>query len=487
MTNNLILNIKSFLFENKGLKQTIFKNTIWITVSEVLSKGISFFLLIWLARYFGPDNYGKLAFGLSFVALFAFFIDFGFTSIAIREIARDKSKSLKYTNNILAIEAVLGFFVFILICLLSVIFVDSREISFLICLFGVATILDCFTKFLQSVFCAHERMEFVAISRLFQASTLFIVIIISIFFSISVIDLGYLFIIASIFSLILTLILSRKFFYKFVFNIDLRFLYDILRESWPIGLISFAALFFQSADSVLIGFLKTNLDVGLYNAASRISVGTYFLLGIISSVFMPAISRAFKENSSNFRNIIEKYAMLNFYLGIPIGVGGFFVAPELINLIYGSNYIQSVDVFRILSLSLIFIFMTAVYGQSLIFLDKQRKFLKSYMIGLILNIFMNILLIPYLGIMGAAFSSIITQALILIIVFFEFRKATGLVFGKIFLYSISSSIIMSVAIMGSKRITGFGAISQIILGIFVYFVALYLIYIVKNRKLSFIL
>ena len=54
-------NIKSLFFENKNVKQIILKNTFWLTLAEVISKGVSFFLLIWIARYFGPTNYGKIA------------------------------------------------------------------------------------------------------------------------------------------------------------------------------------------------------------------------------------------------------------------------------------------------------------------------------------------------------------------------------------------------------------------------------------------
>ncbi|HOL90298.1 MAG TPA: hypothetical protein PK130_00855 [Candidatus Pacearchaeota archaeon] len=65
--------IKMLFFNNKSIKQTIFKNSFWLTVAEVIQGGIGFLISIWMARYFGPTIYGQWVFALSFVALFAVF------------------------------------------------------------------------------------------------------------------------------------------------------------------------------------------------------------------------------------------------------------------------------------------------------------------------------------------------------------------------------------------------------------------------------
>ena len=98
------MNIKSLLFDNKTIKQTIFKNTFWLGVAEVVQKGVGFLIVVWLARHFGPATYGQWAFALSFVALFAVLADFGFSTLTVREVARDKLKTAQYINNIVIIN-----------------------------------------------------------------------------------------------------------------------------------------------------------------------------------------------------------------------------------------------------------------------------------------------------------------------------------------------------------------------------------------------
>jgi len=473
--------IKSFFLDNKGLRQTILKNTFWLTISEVISKGISFFLLIWIAGYFGPNNYGKIAFSLSFVAIFAFFIDFGFTSIAIREISRDKSKSSKYIENILAIELILGLVTFGFIFISTYFLGKGPEVSKLIYLFGISTILDCFTLFFQSVFCANEKMEYVAVSRFIQGISLLGLIVFLIIHKSSIIVLGYAFIVASIISAVSTLFITRSFFSKFFPKINFDICKEIIKEAWPVGLINFAALMFQSFGSVLLGFFRSNREVGLYSAASRITLGTYFLSTILFSAFIPSISRAFKENYHTLKNIIEKYALLNFCIGIPIGIGGFIIAPQLIRFLYGDQYLGSIIPFQILSLNLIFIFMVAFYGQTLIFFDKQKRFLKSYVVGLIVNIILNILLIPKFGVIGAAITALATQCIILGIVFSEFRKIIKFNLKNIFLSSLMSSILMVLFIVFVNKLGLNNTIFSIILGACVYFLILCSIFWVVKR------
>ena len=70
------INVKSLLFENKGLKQTIFKNTFWLALAEAITNFSKLFLIVYVARIFGVTEYGKFTFALSFVSLFSILSDF---------------------------------------------------------------------------------------------------------------------------------------------------------------------------------------------------------------------------------------------------------------------------------------------------------------------------------------------------------------------------------------------------------------------------
>ena len=91
-----IKNLKTLLLENTGIKQTIFKNTFWLTLAEAISRFLGLALIIFAARILGAEGYGKFAFALSFVSVLAILADLGLSEITNRELSRNKEAEKEY-------------------------------------------------------------------------------------------------------------------------------------------------------------------------------------------------------------------------------------------------------------------------------------------------------------------------------------------------------------------------------------------------------
>ncbi|MCX6790670.1 MAG: oligosaccharide flippase family protein, partial [Candidatus Gribaldobacteria bacterium] len=104
---NIILDPKAIFFQNKGFKQTILKNTFWLTLSEGINMVLKFFLFIYIARILGAGEYGKLGFGLAFVGLFNVFADLGLSKIVNREFAKDSGTTHDF-QAVLALKSFLS-------------------------------------------------------------------------------------------------------------------------------------------------------------------------------------------------------------------------------------------------------------------------------------------------------------------------------------------------------------------------------------------
>lgn len=91
-------NLKALFFDNKTLKQTIFKNTFWLAAGLGINRLLKLVLLIFAARILGATEYGKLNFALAFITLFVIFHDFGLPPIVTREFSREKRKRKKNSN-----------------------------------------------------------------------------------------------------------------------------------------------------------------------------------------------------------------------------------------------------------------------------------------------------------------------------------------------------------------------------------------------------
>jgi len=478
--------IKSFLLDNKTSRQTIIKNAFWLTAAEVLVKVLSFIAIIFLARHLGPDNYGKIAFATSFVAIFSFIIDFGFPTFAAREMAKDKTKSSKYIENIFSMEIGLGLLTFVAIFFSAKIFTTDKEFLWLICLLGVSSILDIFTLFFQSVFCANEKIEYTAISKILQGVILSFMIFWAAIGGYGLIFVGYSYIVSSLCATVATYLATWHRFSRFSLKIDPVFCKNVIKGAWPIALLYFASLIFQSLDAIMIGFYKGQADVGIYSAASKIIFSTYLVLSILYSIFLSPISRAFHEKSDKLKNIVEKYGLATLFFGMPLSIGGAIIAPNLISFLYGIQYLNSVVPFILLSAGLVFIFMVSFYGYCLIFFDKQREFLRANILGVFLNVILDIFLIPTFGVVGACIAALLVQVVIMIVSLIEFNKILKINIIGMLNPTILSSLFMAGIIILAKVVRISNPVFLILIAIASYFLVYYALY-SKSKNLRSIL
>ena len=100
------------------LVQKIFKNTSFLTVSEIVQKVLLFFLIIYAVRVLGPANFGKYSFAVAFTYFFLFISELGLTTIITRDVARDLTKTQQYFSNLFMFKLILFGVAYILIYLL---------------------------------------------------------------------------------------------------------------------------------------------------------------------------------------------------------------------------------------------------------------------------------------------------------------------------------------------------------------------------------
>jgi len=186
------------------------------------------------------------------------------------------------------------------------------------------------------------------------------------------------------------------------------------------GLLSFSIWTFMSsggflvftyADTVLIGYFMTETDIGIYRVALQLSSVASFLVLAFHTVLYPRIS---KWNAENNKTLIEfalarafSYSLL---LAIPITVGGILLSDRLLYYLYGAAFSSGSEVLIILlfvQIANIFLYLQTMCLNAI---DKPKESFTITIISAILNIILNILLIPVLGIAGAAVASLLTMS-----------------------------------------------------------------------------
>jgi O-antigen/teichoic acid export membrane protein len=435
-----IRNLKRLLFENLDTKQTIFKNTFWLAMAEGITRLLKLILIIFIARILGASQYGKFAFALAFVSLFAMISDFGISQILTREFAKDRQKE-KYFSSLLSLKIFLSFLTLSLIIGFSLLITQDLRVRIIIWLLSLMVVFRSFREAFFAFLRARQRMQYEAWTRITEAVLVTILGFLVLWRFRSLINLSFSYLLAAF----LSLILISFFFHKKVFSLSYNFDFSVwktfLKLSWPLAFVGIFSVVYNQIDSVMMGYWGQIIETGWYNAAYGIIKATLIPVFLIGQVFFPTLSIAFKESKEKFQKIWLSFFRITVFLAIPLVVGGISLASRIIVFIYDPSFLPSVFAFRILIAMTGILYLNASLSRALIVANLEKKVFWITFFAAFLNIILNFIFIPRYSLYGAAFSTLLT---FLLIFFLFLRVALKFISVNLFPWRIFLSLIGSV-------------------------------------------
>lgn len=393
-----------------GLISRAKRNIAFKFIGEITSRLLMLLLYIYAARKLGNTGFGKYSFAYSFCALFMIFIDLGLNTLLVRDIAKQREKTANYVSNITMIKLGASLFVFLLITLIVNILGYPPDMKILIQLMAVMTAGVGFLDFIGSVFCAWEKMNYESWIKIFNK------VLVS-FFGIGLLYLGYGLIAFSgavaasyVISAVLGIYLVQKIITRIKFTFDLKFWYNLVKTAFPLGLANVFILIYLRADVVMLGFLGApEGEVGWYSASRKIIESLESLPYLITWGMLPIISDMYGRDREVFARINEKVFKFMMIICMPVVFGLFVLSDKITLFIYGEGFIESSISLKILIWAVIFLFSNYIFTNMLVVIEKQRYIAASTFLTVIVNLGMNILLIPRLGYIGATIALLFTQ------------------------------------------------------------------------------
>jgi O-antigen/teichoic acid export membrane protein len=421
----MLQKIKTNLFDHRTAKQIIFKNTFWLVLAEGIGRLATFILFIFVARILGATDYGKFSFAIAFVYLFSIFSDLGLSQIVTREFSREKEKEKEFSA-LLSLKIFLCLGTLFLILFSSSFITPEPAIRKIIWILAVYTLLNSFFNIIYAFLEARQRMEYESLFKISDGLLTTAFGLFVLFKLPSVENLSY----AYLFEGLALLIIILLFFHFKIYKLQLSLKGDIwkrfLSMSWPLALAAAFTVIYNQTDSVMMGFFNQITQTGWYNAAFKITKVIIMPAVLLSQSFYPPLSISFKESKTAFQEIWTSYTNILILLAFPIMAGGMVLAPKIINFIYGSDYLPSVLVFQILIIMTGIILLYYSFNQALIAANQQKKVFWPVFYGAMLNIVLNLILIPKFSLYGAAIATVIANLLVLFLLFKYALKFTSI-------------------------------------------------------------
>jgi len=478
---NIFLNPKTFFLENLGIRQTIFKNTFWLAIAEAVTRFLKLILIIYVARILGATDYGKFNFALAFVALFAIFSDLGLSQITTRELSQDNERE-KELSSLFSLKILLGLGTLILILVSSFFITPDPVIQKIIWIFGIYTVISSFGAIVFAFFQARQKMEYQAMTKILEAILVTAVGFFVIFYFPSVINLSYSYLFAGFTALIFILIFFHFKVYKLHLDWQKSIWQRFLSMSWPLALAGIFGGIYSQTDSVMMGYWGQITQIGWYNAAYKIIGVTFIPTTLIATSFYPALSKFFQDSKGKLQTVWNYFMDSMIILAIPIVVGGIALAPRIIDFIYDPSYFptgrEAILAFQILIIMAGLAFLSNPFSQILIVANQQKKLFFVTLIGAVINVILNLILIPRYSLYGAAATTVATCLLIFFLLFHFTSKLTpikplNLKFFLNFLGAIFATIPMYFLII-RPQIYHLNIFLSILIGALIYTIALFI-------------
>lgn len=466
--------LKELLFENRGVNQRIIKNTFWLGFGQVAGRLIRSVVLILAARIIGAEGYGVFSYVISIAGIMTIFSDIGLSKLLVRDIAKNPEEEEKYISTALGIKF---FFVVLSIVLIisgAPLITNIPEALPLIPIAALLLVFDGFRIFLLAITRAKEKMQVEAGIEVFtnMAIVFFGAIVLVFFPSPKLLMTGYT--LGVCLGLVFAWWLIKDYLKKLRESFSKELVKKILSDAWPFALISFFSILMIHTDTIMIGILRAAEDVGLYAAAQRPVQILYIFPSLLGISFLPALSRFAGKEEGRLRLALERVLAGVFLLALPIALGGLIVGPEIIQFVYGNEFAASAIPFKILLLSLIAVFPGSIMSFVILAYNEQKSIIKFWSGVALANIFLNYLLIPYFGIIGAASATIVTLFAANGFAWLRVQKINSF---RIFplLWKITISVVIMTLFTMALKSSGIHFLINITLSATLYIIILYLL------------
>lgn len=398
--------LKRLLFENRGLRQRILKNTFWLTFGQLAGRLIRAVVIILAARILGAEGYGVFSYVISIAGVFTIFSDAGLSKILVRELAKNPEMEKAY------LSAALGIKIFLIGAGAAVIILGAPYITKipealpLIPLAAILLIFDGLRNFSMAITRAKEKMQLEAGVEIVTNMAIVLFGVGVLLFAPSPKSLMASYTLGAGLGLAFALALLRSHFSRIRNFFDWKLCLRILKDAWPFALISFFSILMIHTDTIMIGILKTAEEVGFYSAAQRSVQILYVLPSLLAISLLPAFSRFAGKENEKLRTSLEAVLAGAFLIALPLALGGSILAPEIISFIFGSEFVPSVIPFQILLFSVLAVFPGVILSYVILAYNAQKSIIKFLSGVALANIALNLVLIPLYGIIGAATATI---------------------------------------------------------------------------------
>lgn len=389
----------------------ILNNIGWLFFDKFLRMAVGLLVGVWVARYLGPEQFGLLSYAIAFTALFSAIAGLGLNGIVVRDLIQNPADS-KITMGTAFLLQILGGICAFGLAILTILFIRPDD--------RIAKLAVTILAFVM-VFKAADVVRYWFEAKVQSKYVVWVENIV--FLVVSAIKIGLIFSAAPLMAFVWVLfaegvmvaigliVIYERFNGGFkTWRVRFDRARNLFGDSWPLTLSGLAVMVYMRIDQVMLGQMAGDGVVGIYSAAVKISEVWYFIPIIISASVFPSIIKAKNAEESLYHNRLQNLFNVLVMVALIVAIPMSFLSDRVVIVIFGPLYHQAGTVLAIHIWSGIFVSMAVASGKWFLIENLQSYVLYRTLSGAVVNVVLNLLLIPQYGILGAAWATVASQA-----------------------------------------------------------------------------
>jgi len=402
----------------------IFKNSLFLALSRGLTLLASLGIYALIGRLLGADGLGQFSFILAYAGMFIFLSSLGLHLYVVREIARRRDQVELYLGNALALILLFspiacGVMVLVAFAFLSL----EPMVQVGIAIAGLYLVLGTLLVLFRAAFHSFERMELDTASTLAENVAIISLCAVVLLSGGGVIGLIVAYAVARLLALVITILL----YIRSIGPLPLPTLHPSRSRAILIGALPFALNILTTTVYVQIDLLLLNLwqgdaASGYYKAATSLVIPLSIVATSVNRALFPDMARSFFSSLPRLTRTVESSIRYLFMLGWPMALGLALLAPQVIHLVYGSEFAPSVLCLRILAFIVPMRYINNTMGATLTATDRQGWRATMILLSALLNLLLNLFMIPAWSYVGASISTLLTEIFITIALYVTMRR-----------------------------------------------------------------
>lgn len=401
-----IKNLKNHL----GFRKYFF-NTSWLLAEQSLRILSGLFIGVWVARYLGPEQFGVFSYALAFTAIFAGIAKLGLDGIMVRELVNHPEKRDTYLGTAFWLKILGAFIVMGLMAAIVPFTSNDATTNLFIFIISAGLVFQSF-QVVEFYFQSQVLAKIVSICKVIQLA---LSSIIKIYLVLTEAELFWFVLVTAFDALSLAVsyfiayqLRKNPTFYK---HFDLSIAKQLLKDSWPLMIALVATMLYMRIDQIMLESMVGHEKLGIYAASVNIFEAWLILPAVIGVSLMPLILSKKIEGMDAYLKTLSRIFSLAFWSSVLYALLVTIFCEDIIYLTFGEKYSEMRDSLLILVWLTPITAVGSITVRYLIVENKQKKILSRTIVGLTVNVLLNLLLIPIYGIEGAAIASFISMTI----------------------------------------------------------------------------